>query len=93
MSFSVKILFRDISSRFSIADTIAPRSSSGSLTVWSSRTSDFEAGTFQQLDPAARADRSSGQAGLELTATDLALLLTGIDVTTAQRSKRYTRAG
>ena len=52
----------------------------------------LEAGTFQKLGPASRGDRSTGQAGLELTATDLALLLTGVDVTTAQRRKRYARA-
>jgi transposase len=60
------------------------------LVIWYKR---LEAGTFQKLDPASRADRSSGQAGLELTATDLALLLTGVDVTSARRRKRYARAG
>jgi hypothetical protein len=59
------------------------------LVIWYKR---LEAGTFQKLDPASGSDRSSGQAGLELTATDLALLLTGIDVTTARRRKRYARA-
>jgi transposase len=59
------------------------------LVIWYKR---LEAGTFQKLDPAASADRKSGQAGLELTTTDLSLLLTGIDVTTAQRRKRYARA-
>jgi transposase len=58
------------------------------LVIWYKR---LEAGTFQKLDPAATTNRQSGQAGLELTATDLALLLTGIDVTTAQRRKRYAR--
>jgi transposase len=53
----------------------------------------LEAGTFQKLDPAACGDRNSGQAGLELTATDLALLLTGIDLASARRRKRYARAG
>jgi hypothetical protein len=52
----------------------------------------LEVGTFQNLDPAAGVNRSSGQAGLELTATDLTLLLTGIDVTTAKRRKRFARA-
>jgi transposase len=52
----------------------------------------LEVGTFQRLDPAAGADRRSGQAGLELTATDLVLLLSGIDLTTARRRKRYARA-
>ena len=60
------------------------------LVIWYQR---LEAGTFQKLDPASRGDRSAGQAGLELTATDLALLLTGVDVTTARRRKRYARAG
>jgi transposase len=59
------------------------------LVIWYKR---LESGTFQKLDPTARADHSSGQAGLELTATDLTLLLGGIDVTTAQRRKRYARA-
>jgi transposase len=34
-----------------------------------------------------------GSAGIELTVTDLALLLTGIDLATARRRKRYSRAG
>jgi transposase len=59
------------------------------LVIWYRR---LEAGTFQQLDPASRADRNLGQAGLELTATDLTLLLTGIDLASARRRKRYARA-
>jgi transposase len=59
------------------------------LVIWYKR---LEAGTFQKLDPSASAAQKSGQAGLELTATDLALLLSGVDVTTAQRRKRYARA-
>jgi transposase len=59
------------------------------LVIWYKR---LESGTFQKLDPTAHASCSSGLAGLELIATDLTLLLTGIDVTTAQRRKRYTRA-
>jgi len=59
------------------------------LVIWYKR---LEAGTFQKLDPAASVDHKTGQAGLELSATDLALLLNGIDVTTAQRRKRYARA-
>ena len=59
------------------------------LVIWYKR---LEAGTFQKLDPNSGAARSSGPAGLELTATDLALLLGGIDLTTAQRRKRYARA-
>jgi transposase len=60
------------------------------MVIWYKR---LEAGTFQQLDPAARADHTSGPAGLELTATDLALLLNGIDLATARRRKRYSRSG
>ena len=60
------------------------------LVIWYKR---LEAGTFQQLDPKAHAPRASGSAGIELTVTDLALLLTGIDLATARRRKRYTRAG
>ena len=60
------------------------------LVIWYKR---LEAGTFQQLDPAARADHASGPAGLELTVTDLALLLNGIDLATARRRKRYSRSG
>jgi transposase len=59
------------------------------LVIWYKR---LEAGTFQKLDLNSGAARSSGPAGLELTATDLALLLGGIDLTTAQRRKRYARA-
>ena len=33
--------------------------------------------------------RSSGEAGIELGATDLALLLTGVDLVSARRRKRY----
>jgi hypothetical protein len=53
----------------------------------------LEAGTFQELDPAASVGRGSGKAGIELTATDLALLLSGVDLTSARRRKRYARAG
>jgi len=60
------------------------------MVIWYKR---LEAGTFQQLDPAARADHASGTAGLELTVTDLALLLNGIDLATARRRKRYSRSG
>jgi len=67
------------------------------LPSWANKRHSFlkrpEAGTFQQLDPAARADRASGPAGLELIVTDLALLLNGIDLATARRRKRYTHSG
>jgi transposase len=53
----------------------------------------LEAGTFQKLDPTSRTDQVSGTAGLELSVTDLTLILNGIDLTTARRRKRYSRAG
>ena len=53
----------------------------------------LEAGTFQQLGPTASAVRSSGEAGIELSTTDLALLLTGVDLASARRRKRYAHAG
>jgi transposase len=60
------------------------------LVIWYKR---LEAGTFQQLDPAAAAGRSSREAGIELTTTDLALLLTGVDLASARWRKRYACAG
>jgi transposase len=53
----------------------------------------LEAGTFQKLDPTSHTDQVSGTAGLELSVTDLTLILNGIDLTTARRRKRYSRAG
>jgi hypothetical protein len=58
--------------------------------IWYKR---LEAGTFQQLDPGASAGRTSGAAGIELTTTELALLLTGVDLASAKRRKRNARAG
>ncbi len=52
------------------------------LVIWYKR---LEAGTFQQLDPAACAGRRFGDAGIELTTTELALLLTGVDLASAKR--------
>jgi transposase len=52
----------------------------------------LEAGTFQGLDPTSRTEQLSGSAGLELSVTDLTLILSGIDLTTARRRKRYSRA-
>ena len=60
------------------------------LVIWYKR---LEAGTFQQLDPQCHRRRSSGEAGIELSTTDLALLLTGVDLASARRRKRYARAG
>jgi transposase len=59
------------------------------LAIWYKR---LEAGTFQQLDPRVNSHRASGSAGIELSATELALLLTGIDLASARRRKRYARA-
>ena len=53
----------------------------------------LEAGTFQQLNPAVCAGPRSGEAGIELSATELGLLLSGIDLASARRRKRYARAG
>ncbi len=60
------------------------------LVTWYKR---LAAGTFQQLDPAARSDHASGTAGLELTVTDLALLGNGIDLAMARRRQRYSCSG
>ena len=60
------------------------------LAIWYKR---LEVGSFQQLRPSASAGHATGAAGIELTATDLALLLGGIDLTTARRRKRYSRTG
>jgi transposase len=53
----------------------------------------LEAGSFQNLDPRSRTEHATGAAGLELSVTDLTLILNGIDLTTARRRKRYSRAG
>jgi hypothetical protein len=60
------------------------------LVIWYKR---LEAGTFQQLDPSASPGGSSGEAGIELSTIDLALLLTGVDLASARRRKRYAHAG
>jgi transposase len=52
----------------------------------------LEAGSFQNLDSTSLAEQQSGSAGLELSAIDLTLILSGIDLTTARRRKRYSRA-
>ena len=53
------------------------------LVIWYKR---LEAGTFQW--PRLEQDATS----VELSMTDLALLLSGVDVASAQRRKRYRRA-
>jgi hypothetical protein len=60
------------------------------LVIWYKR---LEAGTFQQLDTASQSNPTTGSAGVELSVTDLALILNGIDLATARRRKRYSRAG
>jgi hypothetical protein len=58
------------------------------LVIWYKR---LEAGSFQSLDSTARAAQASGSAGLELSGTELALILGGIDLATARHRKRYSR--
>jgi transposase len=53
----------------------------------------LERGTFQQLGPRASTAPTSGSAGLELSPTDVALILGGIDLASVRRRKRYSRAG
>jgi transposase len=60
------------------------------LVIWYKR---LEVGSFQQLDPTACTGRRSGEAGVELSTTELALLLTGVDLASARQRKRYARAG
>lgn len=59
------------------------------LVIWYKR---LEAGSFQSLDPTAKTP-TSGPSGLELSAAELAMILGGIDLTTARRRKRYSHAG
>ena len=60
------------------------------LVIWYKR---LEAGCFQSLEPTPGAAQSSGSAGVELSVTELALILNGIDLATARRRKRYSRVG
>jgi hypothetical protein len=60
------------------------------LAIWYKR---LEVGTFQNPVPTPDAAQRSGVAGIELSVTDLALILGGIDLTTARRRKRYGRVG
>ena len=60
------------------------------LVIWYKR---LEAGSFQDLKPTLGAAPLAGSAGIELSATDLALILGGIDLATARRRKRYGRVG
>jgi hypothetical protein len=45
------------------------------------------------IQASASPGRTSGEAGIELSTTDLALLLTGVDLASARRRKRYAHAG
>ena len=60
------------------------------LVIWYKR---LEVGSFQNPKPAPDAAPAAGSAGIELSVTDLALILGGIDLTTARRRKRYSRVG
>jgi transposase len=60
------------------------------LAIWYKR---LEVGCFQSLEPTSDAAQRSGSAGIELSVTDLALILNGIDLATARRRKRYSRVG
>lgn len=57
------------------------------LAIWYKR---LEAGTFQAFPTDSLEDDSLG---VELSSSDLSLLLDGIDLTTVRRRKRYRRAG
>ena len=60
------------------------------LAIWYKR---LEVGTFQNPVPMPGAAQLSGVAGIELSVTDLALILGGIDLATARRRKRFGRVG
>ena len=60
------------------------------LAIWYKR---LEVGCFQNLEAAPDAAQLSGSAGIELSVTELALILNGIDLATARRRKRYSRVG
>ena len=60
------------------------------LVIWYKR---LEVGSFQNVEPRPGTAQFSGSAGIELSVTDLALILGGIDLATARRRKRYCRVG
>ena len=60
------------------------------LVIWYKR---LEVGSFQNPVPTPGITQLSGSAGIELSVTDLSLILGGIDLTTARRRKRYSRVG
>ena len=53
----------------------------------------LEVGSFQHPKLTPGAAQLVGSAGIELSVTDLSLILGGIDLTTARRRKRYSRVG
>jgi transposase len=57
--------------------------------IWYKR---LESGTFESLNPTAHRGPRSGSDGIEISITDLALILGGIDLASARRRKRYDRA-
>ena len=56
-------------------------------------SSDSRPAPFSSLTPPRARGPRSGEAGIELSATELALLLTGVDLASARRRKRYARVG
>jgi transposase len=60
------------------------------LVIWYKR---LEVGCFQSPEAAPGDAQLAGAAGIELSVTDLALILNGIDLATARRRKRYGRVG
>jgi transposase len=60
------------------------------LVIWYKR---LEVGCFQNLESTPDAAQHSGSAGIELSVTDLAMILNGINLATARRRKRYSRVG
>ena len=60
------------------------------LAIWYKR---LEVGCFQNPEAAPDAAQLSGSAGIELSVTDLALILNGIDLRTARQRKRFPHAG
>jgi transposase len=60
------------------------------LAIWYKR---LEVGCFQRVEATPGAAQLAGAAGIELSVTDLALILNGIDLATSRRRKRYGRVG
>ena len=60
------------------------------LVIWYKR---LEVGSYQNPKLTPDAAPLTSPSGIELSVTDLALILGGIDLTTARRRKRYGRVG